>query len=669
VRPLVLLLLFLASCRQAFAQQPELPGQPITLENAPQRDTTNTKPVSDWDETAPRVYYRYAHSAQTFLPDSGIRAFHRRPNTLPWRRDLGNLGSPIRPVYFEPQNRRIGPSLGITAFDALRLDPDSLAYWNTTRPYTIFSFSLGSRREQLAQILHTQNLRPYWNVAVMYRKTVSEGFYKIQRTNHDNGAVTTTYTAPGLRYTLLAALAYNKEQHDENGGITSEAFLDSSIFSDRRTVPVRFQTNGFGGNIRSPVANTLRDVAVVIQHGYTLGRIDTLWSADSSSYDLQLRPAFRIAHRLDVGTQRHRYTDLRPDSLDYTGIFEQDFSSRDSVVAQQRWAWVDNAVVLSGYADRLLHGLQFSAGAGVRVDAFKTRVVQDPDERETVISPYLTGSLSNIRELATGVDTLPPPKWQYRADVKLFVAGTAAGNFLLSARVGRDLGDRIGTVEAGFSQSLSQAPYAYRYYRNQFYQRTTELAGESKTAVWGHITSPRLAGSAGVRLWLLGNYIYVNERQEFAQHAPVFNIAQGFVRKTFSFGKAVLENEVVVQNVTGAGPVNLPFLAGRQSLAYETDLFRNATRAAVGLELRYHTPYDADGWSPFFGRFFYQDGTRVSNVPEATVFFNFRVKRFRASLAGDQLQQLVWKRNVITSPGYPMPSAMFHFGFSWGLVN
>lgn len=588
---------------------------------------------------------------------------------LPWRRDLGNLGSPVRPVYFEPQNLRIGPSLGITAFNALRFDPDTVAYWNTTRPYSIFSFALGSQREQLANILHTQNLRPAWNIALMYRKTVSEGFYKIQRTNHDNGSVTTTYTAPGLRYTLLAAVVYNNEQHDENGGIVADSFLSNDDYDDRRTVPVRFTSPGFGSTTRSPVSNTLRDASVVLQHGYTLGRIDTLWSTDSASYDLRLRPAFRIAHRLDAGTQRYRYTDLQPDSLRYASLFAQDFSSNDSVIAQQRWAWVDNALILSGFADRISRGLQFSAGAGLRVDAFKTRIIRDPDERETVVTPYLIGSLGNIRELSTGADTLPPLRWSYRADAKLFVAGSAAGNFLLSARIGRDLGARFGMVETGFQQSLTQAPYAYRYYRNQFYERRTDLAAESKTAVWGRLTNERLAGSAGVRLWLLGNYVYLNEAQEFVQYAPVFNVAQGFVQKTFDFGKILLDNEVTVQNVTGAGPVNVPLLAARQSVAYESALFKNATRVAVGLELRYHTAYNADGWSPFFARYFYQESVRLSNVPEATAFFNFRVKRFRASLAGDQLQQLVFKRNVIAAPGYPLPNAMFRFSFAWGLVN
>ena len=653
----------------ATAQQTELPGQPITLENAPQRDTSNNRPTSDWDETAPRVSYRYAGNLEKFFPDTGIRHFHQRTAALPWRRDLGNLGSPVRPVFFEPQNTRIGPSLGITAFDHLRFSLDSLAYWNTTRPFSVFSFSLGSQREQLAQIFHTQNVKPYWNVALTYRKTVSEGFYKTQRTNHDNGAVTTSYNAPGLRYSLLVAAAYNKEQHDENGGILTDSFLTVDAYSDRRTVPVRFQEAGYGSGLRSPVGNVLRDASLLLQHGYTFGRIDTVWSADSASYDLRVRPAFRISHLLETGTQRWRYTDFRPDSLDYTGIFEQDFAQADSVIAQQRWAWVDNAVLLSGFANRLLRGLQFSAGAGLRIDAFKTRIIRDPDMRETIGSPYLTGSLGNIRELSTGADTLPPPRWNYKADAKLFLAGTAAGNFLLSARISRILGARIGTVEGGFQQSLTQAPYAYRYYRNQFYERRTDLAAESKTSVWAKLQSVRLNGSAGVRLWLLGNYIYVDEVQQFSQHAPVFNVAQGWLQKTFDFGKVALDNEVTLQNVTGAGPVTLPLFAARQTLAYESNLFNAATRLASGIELRYHTPYHADGWTPYFARFYYQESDRVNNVPELTAFFNFRVKRFRATLAGDQLQQLVFKRNVISAPGYPMPNAMFRFGFSWGLIN
>jgi len=648
-----------------WAQGTALPGQPITLENTPQRDTTDRTPSSDWDATDARVYLTHPVRGRT-RPDTSVHDFHRRPLALPWWRDLGNLGSPARPLFFRPQNMAAGPSLGYTAFDAYRYIPDSLAYWNTTRPYSFFNFMLGTRSESRVELGVTQNIRPAWNVALLYRKTTSPGFFKIQRTNHDNAALTTDFTSPGKHYALRLAATFNNHQHDENGGILSEDFLLDDAYGDRQTVPVRFQATDYGVR-RSPVETTLRDVGLLLAHRYTFGPVDTAWAEDSTSYTATLRPRFAVAHRLEGGTQRYRFRDLRPDSLRYDFLFARDFLLNDSVTTEQRWQFLDNALALEGFARLAGETVRVSAGAGARTDYFRTERIVAEDESQLQGNVYLTGAVGNRGD---GLPDTARGPWAYSATARLFVLGPSLGNGEIHARLGRRIGARRETLlEVGANAVRSDAPYNYTTYRNAYFGRRADLVPETKAAAWASASVPRAGLSAGVRAWALTNLVYLNEAQDFSQWAPVFNVAQGWVRHLLPLGKFVLDNEIAVQQRTGGGPVNVPLVAGRTALSYERFLFNRALQLATGIEARYHTPYNADGWSPFFGRFFFQESILVSNVPEATAFFNFRVKRFRAYLSGDQLQQLVWRKNVITAPGYPAQSAMFRGGFSWVLVN
>ena len=100
--------------------------------------------------------------------------------------------------------------------------------------------------------------------------------------------------------------------------------------------------------------------------------------------------------------------------------------------------------------------------------------------------------------------------------------------------------------------------------------------------------------------------------------------------------------------------------------------------------MRYTSSYNTPGYSALLNRFYYQDTRYVSNTPELAVFFNFRIKRFRAFIMGDQVQQL-FARNAILYTGVPIPNYngtgktytpiyaspdfTIRFGFNWVMVN
>lgn len=641
----------------AKAQINQVPGTPTTLANAPQRDTTNKTNTNDWIDYKAKISYRKLYASQVYQPDTSIHHFHRRPFTQPWYINTGNTGSPTKNLLFTTEYRT-GPTLGYHSFDVFRYNIDSLHYYNTTRPYSNFTYQLGSKAEQVAKILHTQNINPRWNFGVEYRKINSPGFYKAQRTNHDNANLTTNYTGKNQRYQLFGALTYNKEQHDENGGITSDSFLTDAAFRDRKTVPVRFPNDGYSDK-RSAVTAMQRDFSILLYHHYSLGRYDTLYNEDSSQYSIKLRPKFRITHRFLLNNEKYQYKDLRPDSLRYTDFFQKNFTTGDSVFMAQNWFYIDNSLLLNGFIGKANEQVSFNAGIGFRTDKFTTNY-DVSSKSNNFLSNYL---IAGINKEAT-----TPKQWNYEANAKLFFTGEASGNFLFNAQIGKGFSEKIGRLSIGVKQELNNAPYNYATYQSLYLQINKAYNKESVTTLYGTISNTPLQLNLTIKNYLIANYFYLNEQQQFSQIADAFNLTQITLNKVFKLGYFVLDNELAYQQKTDNAPVNIPTLMGRHQLSFEKYIFKSALKIATGIDVRYHSSYTPSAYSPFFNRYYYQNSYSVSNAPEVALFFNFKIKNFRAYLMGDQLQQL-FTHNTIYAKGYAAPNAMIRFGFVWALMN
>ncbi|MFI5196016.1 MAG: putative porin [Chitinophagales bacterium] len=680
-----LLLLCLLLCgRIVFAQ-------PNTLTNAPKKDTSKTN-TGKWKDENARISYEKLNSARRYVPDTGLHTFQRNPFTQPWYRDMGNLGSPVNNLLFTPEDH-IGPGLGYHIFDVYRFDVDSLNFYSTNRPYSVFSYQLGSKLEQYASILHTQNIKPNWNFAVQYRKINSPGYYKIQRNNHDNASLSTNFKSLDKHYVLYAAMAYNKEQHDENGGIINDSELINPSYNDRKTVDAAYQNSQYSIS-RSSVFNVQRDFTLLLQHSYTWGNTDTTYNADSTQYSYHLKPLFSITHKMEISTEKHTYKDLTPDSLRYITLFNQSFTNNgsgyytpgeDSVFVQQKWFWVDNKLLLNGFIGKEGKQLTFSAGIGNRYDQFISQpvgnIIHDTVhiglDRSSMVSNYLAGEIKK--------EALTPNAWEYGANTKFFFTGQDAGNFLLNAMIGKQLKNNIGSFLAGFQEQVGSAPYSYTNYENQYTKLFTGFNNESTTALYATIESPRLRLSGGIRDYVINNYIYINDSETPAQYTIPFTILQVWGRKVFKAGNFYLDNELVYQQLPVNAPVNVPALMGRHQFSYESNLFKRALKLVTGIEVRYNTSYYPAGYDALLNKFFYQHSQYISNAPEMAVFLNFRVKKFRAFVMGDNLQQLFAHNTILYTgtpvvnfnnnigynifPVYAAPDIMIRFGFSWVMVN
>jgi hypothetical protein len=169
--------------------------------------------------------------------------------------------------------------------------------------------------------------------------------------------------------------------------------------------------------------------------------------------------------------------------------------------------------------------------------------------------------------------------------------------------------------------------------------------------------------------------MYVTGYYKLQQESALFNFLRVSLEKTFRIGKHwYWYTEVYAQQKAGDVDLNVPLVFTRNRLALEGLFYKNLN-ISTGVEVRYNTPYKADGYSPVLGQFMYQDSVTVSNRPDIRLFLNFRIKSFRLFFSLANLNSVSigngfgFMNNNIPSPGYAYPGLQLRFGIYWSFVN
>jgi hypothetical protein len=177
--------------------------------------------------------------------------------------------------------------------------------------------------------------------------------------------------------------------------------------------------------------------------------------------------------------------------------------------------------------------------------------------------------------------------------------------------------------------------------------------------------------------YLISNYTYFTGYYKLRQYEPLFNFLLVSAQKVFRFGKHFnWYADVYLQQKTGDVPLNVPLIFTRNRIAYEGNFFKNLN-ISTGFEIKYHTSYKADGYSPILGQFFYQDSVTISNGPNIAAFLQFRIRGFKAFIRAENLNTAEvtpdggfgFTNNSLAAPGYPYPGLQIRVGIWWSFVN
>jgi hypothetical protein len=270
-------------------------------------------------------------------------------------------------------------------------------------------------------------------------------------------------------------------------------------------------------------------------------------------------------------------------------------------------------------------------------------------------------------------------QWDIEANGKLYFTGLNSGDYQAQISLQRFIGKKIGYIQLGF-ENISRTPSFIFNSRSSFYLSHTiqDFKKENSTHLFASYFLPAFKLRLTGHYYLATNYTYVTSYYKLQQESSLFNLLQIALQKTIKLGKRWnWHADIYVQQVIGNAPVHVPVVYTRNRLAYEGNLGFKNLDIALGLEMRYHTPYKADAYSPVLGKFFYQDNTTITNkLPNISAYMHFRIRPFKAFVRVENLNTarkdasgFGFTNNNLVAPGYAMPGLQFRLGVYWSFVN
>ena len=627
-------------------------------------DTSKVRKRSTLNDT----WYYGSEPNKRYLIDSSIFQLHRYDVV---RRDgeeyfnMGNTGTAAYPVIFNPATA-VGFNMGFRQFDAYRYSKDSIRYYQVIRPYAELFYSLGITNEQVIQGRFANSHKVGILYGVDFRRINSKGTYDNQKALDNGFSLYGVYTSKNKRLNIETDLIYNSFVVNENGGLTQDVFFKDTTFFTKSLAP---------HYLNAAILN-YNEIDWFLKGSYNLGRKYNERVNDTLVNKVTL-PVFKVSYMLDIERGKYTYFDLPQDSGYYKGIKIGDTLRYKTTYTKigERLGLDFNAKKLT--SDSTYKELNFLMGAGLSFDYYMMREFQLSHDFANL---YVSGYLKSNPALN--------PRLIYKASVAYYMAGYNQNDLMLDGQLGVDL-RQYGRLTAGATYKLQQSDWVYHSFRADTSVGVNYINTVTGATVTGQLDSltfkysnnfPKMStfrfggeyalSQYGIKVsaynYLLKNYFYFSGPNTPAFEPSAINVLVLSFSNRFGYKGFHFDNDVWFQKSAGSDVIRLPLVATRHSVYYERHIFKKALLFAFGVDLRYYTPYFANGYSPFTGQFYKQDVQQMKFYPILDVFLNVKVKTVRVFLMGTNLSSFFGKQNgYYTAYYYPAADASFKFGAAW----
>jgi hypothetical protein len=615
------------------------------------------------------IYYRYFDSTRSRKIDSSITDYYSRLPMGPTYHTLGTYGAPAQSYFFNPV-MKAGWDPGFHQFDTYNFTTENTKFYQTTKPYSELAYLLGSKAEQLVSVFLTQNRKSNFNYSFEYLFSSTPGFLKTENNSHNNFRITTHYISKNKHYESFFIFISNKSAASENGGLRDAKQLDSLSASLNDPYSLETRMGKAGAASRNPfnttvnTGNTYSTSSFLYKHHYDLGQKDSTVT-DSTVYHF-FYPRFRIEHAFKFASSSYSFSDNAADSILYDQYFNYKIhynTAGDTISYRDKWTEINNEFSLISFPEKNNQSQFFKAGISMQnlIGFFDT----------------ITGkhNFYNIYGLAEYRNRTKNQKWDIEAAGQFYLNGLNAGDYSAIISMKRMLGSKIGSLKIGF-QNVNKSPAFILNPLSSFpVLNRGSYNKENILRLFLQYDNAKIGWKLNAEYFAVSNYIYYDSFLTAKQDATLFNVLHLSAEKKFKLARHWnWYTDLHVQQTTGDPPVNIPFFYTRNRIAFEGNFFDNLF-ISTGFEVRYQTPYKADGYSPFLGQFMYQNHYTVTNRPDISAFLNFRIKSFKGFLRLENLNTMdvqngfkFDKRNFATEQ-YPYPGLWIRFGIWWNFVN
>ena len=206
-------------------------SKPRVLETIFLPDSLYYDRIISWT-TGTRVNeYRHADMDTTFNDKEDIDAVY-----------LGTVGSAVQNVNFF-KRREFDIFKAYAPYITYSHTPENMPFFNTKSPYTELAywgtiFAFKDKEETNVRFMHTQNITPEWNLAVLFQGWKAAGILEKEATANNSLEITTNYL--GKRYVMNAGFIHHNINREENGGI-QDSYMVRDTTVDAKTIAVNLQ--------------------------------------------------------------------------------------------------------------------------------------------------------------------------------------------------------------------------------------------------------------------------------------------------------------------------------------------------------------------------------------------------------------------------------------------
>ena len=571
---------------------------------------------------------------------------------------FSNVGQPYNQLGVNFERRNLYPQMGAKAKHFNYAEMEDVDYYNVATPMTDILFKTTLEEGQLLDALLTFNTSRRLNFSIGYEGMRSLGKYNFDQGESGNFKTTTNYVTKNGRYSLMAHIAAQSVEAQENGGLVDRSQFESGVadFSERVKLDVWFDSQR--------ASNKVLGKRYFLDHKYKLIKKQK----DSSRIE---KTSLAIGHEFNYETKYYQFT--QPTQNSYFGeALLPNIMDKGSLKTMYNQVSVD-------FYNATLGSLQANLSAYNYDYSFNSILIKEDGQR---IENQLKGN-----EIALGATYEKQiGGFLVRGAIKYNLAGDLTGN-IIDASASYRFNEK-NKMRVAFHTSARMPDFNYLLYQSDYlnynWQNTATFKNERVNSLEANFDS-RFWGSLTAKLTNLDNYTY------FALNSdPIGTIEDGSVNliikpfqeatslqylklkyvKEFKVGGFALNNTIMYQNVNQTNNVfNVPQLVTRNTLYFSAEIFKKAMYLQTGVTLKYFTEYNMNGYNPLLGEFYTQNTEKIGGYPLLDFFINAKVQQTRIFLKAEHFNSSFSKSNYYSAPNYPYRDFVIRFGLVWNFFS
>ncbi len=544
--------------------------------------------------------------------------------------DLGNIGTAIKPLFYEPSDQ-IGRQLGFSTYGIYAFDARKTKYYNTKSPYTNMYYFQSAGGTGSLHFTHSQNIKPRLNTTLEVRRLSSSQQYGAPRTREtrliDSWAfmLHSNYESKDGKYIVLGTYNHFNHAPVEQGGI--KPLSENSVFIAADSL----------GNYRDFLSKLT-------------GASSRDWRNELHIYhQYQLTNGFQVYHILDYQKRRDFYTDTNfgTDSVE-SGNYYQVLpkNSKDTLSLNFRYQLLENKFgikgVYRGFAYRLY----------LRQRLYGLKSFQDNYLDKKLKSETLVGAWANY--------FFPDSVRRVYAEAEL----STYGNYRIQAEY---LSPKI---KAGFSQVLAPPTILDETFLSAAYSWTKLLKNTFTNTFYAstNFQKGKFSITPSANYSIIKNYIYYDQKAQVAQTSVPISIFRIGLNAEYHWRKLLIVNQLYIISNSEKDLIRMPNLANNTKISYEF-VYAKVLHINTGLEIYYRSAYKADNYMPLTRQFYLQDNQAVWGTPVADVFADLKINKVRLFFKFAHINQGFPSSGYYVSSTYPGLQRTFFLGVNWPLFD